>query len=103
MFGTHLAQNTPPLVVRVPGSLGSTTHAFVTLGWSTGLAVFGVAIKAKAALTPAARERKFNKEVREAQRKSHERHQQVEGIIHFKTGQDQMEHFDSQIKARVLG
>lgn len=34
----------PPYIVKIPGSLGSSAHAFFSIGWMTGLALFGISI-----------------------------------------------------------
>ena len=34
----------PPQIVKIPGSLGSSAHAFFSVGWTSGLAVFGINI-----------------------------------------------------------
>ena len=34
----------PPYVVKIPGALGSSAHAFFSVGWTSGLAVFGISI-----------------------------------------------------------
>ena len=33
-----------PYVVRIPGALGNSAHAFFSFGWHTGLAVFGITV-----------------------------------------------------------
>ena len=33
-----------PYVVKIPGALGSSAHAFFSTGWHTGLAVFGITV-----------------------------------------------------------
>lgn len=34
----------PPYNNRTPGSLGSSAHAFFSIGWRTGLAIFGISV-----------------------------------------------------------
>lgn len=35
----------PPYNVKIPGSLGSSAHAFFAIGWRTGLAIFGITVE----------------------------------------------------------